>query len=79
MRCLDSSFIGRVDRITAADPTSVGIERSASQYDVADRVLDCLTFDVTNNPWRTGGIFDAIVTDPPCAFRGALYTLDEIR
>jgi tRNA (guanine10-N2)-methyltransferase len=29
-------------------------------------VLDCLTFDVTRNAWRRGGLFDAIITDPPC-------------
>lgn len=43
-----------------------GVFRAAAQYGVASRVLDLCTFDVTNNPWRCGGIFDAIITDPPC-------------
>lgn len=43
-----------------------GIFRAAEQYGVESRVLDLCTFDVTHNPWRRGGIFDAIVTDPPC-------------
>ena len=40
--------------------------RAASQYGVASRIMDLCTFDVTNNPWRIGGLFDAIITDPPC-------------
>jgi len=43
-----------------------GIIRAASQYGVVSRIMDLCTFDVTNNPWRIGGLFDAIVTDPPC-------------
>ena len=43
-----------------------GIRRAAAQYGVEDRLLDCLTFDVTKNPLRRGGWLDAIVTDPPC-------------
>lgn len=43
-----------------------GVYRSAEQYGVRERVVDCVVFDVTRNPWRCGGIFDAIVTDPPC-------------
>ena len=44
-----------------------GVIRAASQYGVQDRLLDCLTFDVTRSPIRRGGWVDAIVTDPPCA------------
>ncbi|KAG8956326.1 hypothetical protein FRC04_004406 [Tulasnella sp. 424] len=51
------------------DASSLGIIRSAAQYGVADRILDCATFDITFNPWRRGGIFDAIVTDPPYGVR----------
>lgn len=40
--------------------------RSAEQYGVGDKILDCLTFDVTKNPLRRGGWLDAIITDPPC-------------
>lgn len=46
-----------------------GIFRAAAQYGVEPRILDLCTFDVTNNPWRCGGIFDAIVTDPPCMIK----------
>ncbi|KAG8985827.1 hypothetical protein FRB90_004426, partial [Tulasnella sp. 427] len=51
------------------DTASSGIIRSASQYGVASRILDCATFDITYHPWRRGGIFDAIVTDPPYGVR----------
>ena len=44
-----------------------GILCSAEQYGVANRILDLCTFDITASPLRRGGIFDAIVTDPPCA------------
>ena len=43
-----------------------GIMRAAAQYGVRDNIMDCLTFDVTQHPWRMGGWLDAIVTDPPC-------------
>ena len=43
-----------------------GIRRAAAQYEVADRIVDLSTFDVTQNPWRAGNLFDAIITDPPC-------------
>ncbi|KAI9220166.1 S-adenosyl-L-methionine-dependent methyltransferase [Blastocladiella britannica] len=42
------------------------------QYGCADRVLDCLVFDVAQHPWRDNGglgLFDAIVTDPPYGVR----------
>ncbi|KAJ4476903.1 tRNA guanosine-2'-O-methyltransferase [Lentinula edodes] len=48
--------------------TTPGVFRAASQYGVASRIIDICTFDVTNNPWRCGGLFDAIVTDPPCKY-----------
>ena len=32
---------------------------SAAQYGVRHRILDCLNFDLTQNPWRVSGIFDA--------------------
>lgn len=32
---------------------------SAAQYGVRDRVLDCLTFDLTQHPLRIGGFLDA--------------------
>ena len=45
-----------------------GIMRAAAQYGTRQRILDLCTFDVTRNPWRCGGLFDAIITDPPCKF-----------
>ena len=48
--------------------TQPGIIRAAAQYGVARRIVDLCTFDVTRNPWRCGGLFDAIITDPPCRF-----------
>lgn len=38
-----------------------GIHLSASQYGVLDCIVDLLIFDVTKNPWRIGGMFDASV------------------
>ncbi|KAJ7647380.1 tRNA guanosine-2'-O-methyltransferase, partial [Roridomyces roridus] len=46
-----------------------GVLKAAKQYGVADRILDLCTFDVTRNPWRCGGLFDAIITDPPYGVR----------
>lgn len=47
-----------------------GITRSATQYGVQGRIVDCAVFDTTHAPWRApfrssagGGVFDAIVTD----------------
>lgn len=43
-----------------------GVMRSASQYGLQGKIMDCLGCDMTQHPWRTGGIFDAIVTDRKC-------------
>ncbi|KAF8894113.1 tRNA guanosine-2'-O-methyltransferase [Infundibulicybe gibba] len=52
-----------------------GVIRAATQYGVADRIVDLCTFDVTKNPWRCGGLFDAIVTDPPYGVRAGAKRL----
>ncbi|KAH7888729.1 tRNA guanosine-2'-O-methyltransferase [Phlebopus sp. FC_14] len=52
-----------------------GIIRAATQYGVARRIIDLCTFDVTRNPWRCGGLFDAIVTDPPYGVRAGAKRL----
>ncbi|VDC06429.1 unnamed protein product [Peniophora sp. CBMAI 1063] len=52
-----------------------GIMRAAAQYEVDKRVLDLCTFDVTRNPLRCGGFFDAIVTDPPYGVRAGAKRL----
>lgn len=58
---------------------SPGIIRAAQQYGVSQRIMDLCTFDVTRNPWRCGGLFDAIITDPPCTYicliESILYSL----
>ncbi|KAF8513155.1 tRNA guanosine-2'-O-methyltransferase [Hysterangium stoloniferum] len=54
---------------------SPGILRSATQYGFAERILDLVTFDVTRNPWRCGGFFDAIITDPPYGVRAGAKRL----
>ncbi|KAF8320856.1 tRNA guanosine-2'-O-methyltransferase [Clavulina sp. PMI_390] len=55
--------------------TSSGTLRAATQYGVAHRLVDSLTFDVTRNPWRCGELFDAIVTDPPYGVRAGAKRL----
>ena len=45
-----------------------GVIRAATQYGVASRLVDLSVFDLTHHPWRCGDLFDAIVTDPPCAY-----------
>ncbi|EIW82661.1 RNA methylase [Coniophora puteana RWD-64-598 SS2] len=67
-----SDIDGRQMRGKAQTP---GVLRSARQYGVADRILGLCTFDVTRNPWRTGGLFDAIVTDPPYGVRAGAKRL----
>jgi tRNA (guanine10-N2)-methyltransferase len=52
-----------------------GVLRAAAQYGVASRIIDLCTFDVTNNPWRCGSLFDAIVTDPPYGVRAGAKRL----
>lgn len=52
-----------------------GIIRAAAQYGVDSRIMDLCTFDVTHNPWRSGCLFDAIVTDPPYGVRAGAKRL----
>jgi tRNA (guanine10-N2)-methyltransferase len=56
-----------------------GVLRAAKQYNVDHRILDLATFDLTNNPWRTGGMFDAIITDPPYGVRAGAKRLGRKR
>ncbi|KAK8845581.1 hypothetical protein IAR55_006297 [Kwoniella newhampshirensis] len=55
--------------------TRPGVYRSAAQYGVEDRFIDCLTYDVTRGPIRRGGWVDAIVTDPPYGVRAGAKRL----
>ncbi|KAH8107747.1 tRNA guanosine-2'-O-methyltransferase, partial [Cristinia sonorae] len=52
-----------------------GIVRAAAQYGVDKRIIDLCTFDVTQNPWRCGEMFDAIITDPPYGVRAGAKRL----
>ncbi|WVN89225.1 uncharacterized protein L203_104443 [Cryptococcus depauperatus CBS 7841] len=52
-----------------------GILRAAEQYELQDRFLDFLTFDVTRGPIRRGGWVDAIITDPPYGVRAGARRL----
>ncbi|KAF8262428.1 tRNA guanosine-2'-O-methyltransferase [Lactarius quietus] len=56
-----------------------GILRAATQYGVRQRILDLCTFDITRNPWRCGGLFDAIITDPPYGVRAGAKRLGRKR
>ncbi|KAI0821690.1 tRNA guanosine-2'-O-methyltransferase [Trametes gibbosa] len=67
-----SDIDGRQMRGKAKQP---GIVRAATQYGVASRIMDLCTFDVTQNPWRCGELFDAIVTDPPYGVRAGAKRL----
>ncbi|KAF8070698.1 tRNA guanosine-2'-O-methyltransferase [Lyophyllum atratum] len=67
-----SDIDGRQMRGKENDP---GVLRAARQYGTESRVLDLCTFDVTRNPWRCGGLFDAIVTDPPYGVRAGAKRL----
>ncbi|GAA5974759.1 hypothetical protein JCM5350_001280 [Sporobolomyces pararoseus] len=51
------------------------ITDSAAQYGVTDRIVDCASFDMTQHPFRTGELFDAIVTDPPYGVRAGAKRL----
>ncbi|KAF7793904.1 hypothetical protein EIP86_005026 [Pleurotus ostreatoroseus] len=67
-----SDIDGRQMRGKAQVP---GIRRAAAQYGVLDHILDLCTFDVTQNPWRCGELFDAIITDPPYGVRAGAKRL----
>lgn len=63
-----SSFSGYLRADSFINPET-SIASNAAQYGVADKILDCATFDLTQHPFRSGEIFDAIVTDPPYGVR----------
>lgn len=71
-----SDIDGRQMRGTGTPP---GVIRAATQYDTACRIVDLCTFDVTRHPWRCGGLFDAIVTDPPYGVRAGAKRLGRKR
>ncbi|KAH9036726.1 hypothetical protein EDB83DRAFT_2208161, partial [Lactarius deliciosus] len=56
-----------------------GMLRAVTQYGVRQRILDLCTFDITQNPWRCGGLFDAIITDPPYGVRAGAKRLGRKR
>lgn len=65
-----------------------GVLRAARQYGLEGRFLDCLTFDITQHPWRLlhpnassatasarPGFLDAIIADPPYGVRAGAKRL----
>ncbi|KAJ9104053.1 hypothetical protein QFC19_004187 [Naganishia cerealis] len=70
---MGSDIDGR--QMRGKDKIGPGVFRVANQYGVRDKVLDCLTFDVTRNPWRRGELLDAIITDPPYGVRAGAKRL----
>lgn len=61
--------------MTILQERTPGVFRSAAQYSITHKIMDLMTFDLTNNPWRCGEIFDAIVTDPPYGVRAGAKRL----
>ncbi|GAA94401.1 uncharacterized protein L969DRAFT_89817 [Mixia osmundae IAM 14324] len=56
--------------------TNVGIRQCAFEYGLSDiAVLDLAVFDINLHPWRTGELFDAIITDPPYGVRAGARKL----
>lgn len=51
------------------------ISSSAAQYGVLPQIVDTPMFDLTQHPFRTGELFDAIVTDPPYGVRAGAKRL----
>ncbi|KAJ2235512.1 NADPH-adrenodoxin reductase, partial [Coemansia sp. RSA 485] len=73
---MGSDIDGRQIRGTAGFRRNVnGIKANLAQYNLESRVLDTTVFDVCRNPWRSGALFDAIVTDPPYGVRAGAKRL----
>ncbi|PKI85802.1 tRNA (guanine(10)-N(2))-methyltransferase [Malassezia vespertilionis] len=74
-----SDIDGRMLRGRNEDCT--GLALAAEQYGIRGRIVDGAVFDITQSPWRLpfraggGGIFDAIVTDPPYGVRAGAKRL----
>jgi tRNA (guanine10-N2)-methyltransferase len=64
--CSHRLFRSCADHLARGKDVVPGMLRAAEQYGVRDKFLDLFTFDVTQNPLRTGGWIDGIITDPPC-------------
>ncbi|KAK0547906.1 hypothetical protein OC846_004680 [Tilletia horrida] len=69
---IDARMLKGKDFETKGD---VGINRAANQYGLQHLVLDGLGADMTQHPWRRGGLFDAIVADPPYGIRAGAKRL----
>ncbi|KAJ2161171.1 hypothetical protein GGF46_001683 [Coemansia sp. RSA 552] len=73
---MGSDIDGRQIRGTAGFRRGVdGITANLSQYQLGGRVVDTAVFDICRNPWRSGELFDAIVTDPPYGVRAGAKRL----
>jgi tRNA (guanine10-N2)-methyltransferase len=53
------------------------IKSNVAQYDLGDRVLDTLTFDICHNPWRIDNWLDAIVTDRKLMFATVMVCIGQ--
>ncbi|MCO5549712.1 hypothetical protein L7F22_003185 [Adiantum nelumboides] len=76
---LASDIDARMMRGKKSPEGSLGILRSAKQYGTEHLFIDSLCFDVTQHPLRTGGLFDAIVADPPYGIRAGAKKLGKRR
>lgn len=76
---LASDIDARMMRGKKSTEGSLGILRSAKQYGTEHLFIDSLCFDVTQHPIRTGGLFDAIVADPPYGIRAGAKRLGKRR
>jgi tRNA (guanine10-N2)-methyltransferase len=55
------------------------IKSNLDQYNMKNRMVDTLVFDVCNHPWRSTPLFDAICTDPPYGVRAGAKRLGRKR
>ncbi|PWN34696.1 tRNA guanosine-2'-O-methyltransferase [Meira miltonrushii] len=76
---LASDIDARMMRGKNSAKGSLGILRSAKQYGTEHLFIDSLCFDVTQHPLRKGGLFDAIVADPPYGIRAGAKKLGKRR
>lgn len=70
-----SDIDGRPMRGRAKNGEEIGVIRSAKQYGIEHNIIDCLCGDISQHPWRSGGLFDAIVADPPYGVRAGAKQL----
>lgn len=72
---LGSDIDGRMMRGKAGPNDQPNVMASATQYGVEHLLLDCVSSDISQHPWRGAGLFDAIVADPPYGVRAGAKRL----